>query len=106
MCGWLDRDNSFGFAWSPGKSTKIFCFHHLAKFINGIPARWTGFSVPSIPNESALPADENNCTPIDRRRMQVYEQARTSAQIVVETTSAERQKHRKARLMSILTEGL
>jgi putative nucleotidyltransferase with HDIG domain len=38
--------------------------------------------------------------------MQVYEQARTSAHIVVETTSSERQKHRKTRLMSILTEGL
>lgn len=33
-------------------------------------------------------------------------QARISAQIVVETTSPERQKRRKARLMSILTEGL
>jgi HD-like signal output (HDOD) protein len=38
--------------------------------------------------------------------MQVYEQTRTSAHIVVETTSPERQKRRKARLMSILTEGL
>jgi HD-like signal output (HDOD) protein len=38
--------------------------------------------------------------------MQVYEQPRTSAHIVVETTSPERQKRRKARLMSILTEGL
>ncbi len=38
--------------------------------------------------------------------MQVYEQARTSAYIVVETTSPERQKRRKARLMSILNEGL
>lgn len=38
--------------------------------------------------------------------MQVYEQPRTSAYIVVETTSPERQKRRKARLMSILTEGL
>jgi HD-like signal output (HDOD) protein len=38
--------------------------------------------------------------------MQVHEQARTSAHIVVETTSPERQKRRKARLMSILTEGL
>lgn len=38
--------------------------------------------------------------------MQVYEQARTSARIVVETASPERKKRRKARLMSILTEGL
>jgi HD-like signal output (HDOD) protein len=38
--------------------------------------------------------------------MQVYEQPRTSAHIVVEITSPERQKRRKARLMSILTEGL
>jgi HD-like signal output (HDOD) protein len=38
--------------------------------------------------------------------MQVYEQTRTSAHIVVETASPERQKRRKARLMSILTEGL
>ena len=38
--------------------------------------------------------------------MQVYEQTRTSAHIVVETSSPERQKRRKARLMSILTEGL
>jgi HD-like signal output (HDOD) protein len=38
--------------------------------------------------------------------MQVYEQTRTSAHIVVETTSPERQKRRKERLMSILTEGL
>lgn len=38
--------------------------------------------------------------------MQVCEQTRTSAHIVVETASPERQKRRKARLMSILTEGL
>lgn len=38
--------------------------------------------------------------------MQVYELTPTSAHIVVETTSPERQKRRKARLMSILTEGL
>ena len=38
--------------------------------------------------------------------MQVHEQTPTSAQIVVETTSPERQKRRKTRLMSILTEGL
>ena len=38
--------------------------------------------------------------------MQVHEQPRTSAYIVVETASPERQKRRKARLMSILTEGL
>lgn len=38
--------------------------------------------------------------------MQVHEQTRTSAHIVVETTSPDRQKRRKARLMSILTEGL
>ena len=38
--------------------------------------------------------------------MQVCEQARTSAHIVVESESPKRQKRRKARLMSILTEGL
>jgi putative nucleotidyltransferase with HDIG domain len=38
--------------------------------------------------------------------MQVHEQPKTSANIIVETTSPERQKRRKARLMSILTEGL
>jgi putative nucleotidyltransferase with HDIG domain len=38
--------------------------------------------------------------------MQVYEQARTSARTVVEITSPERQKRRKARLMSILKDGL
>ena len=38
--------------------------------------------------------------------MQVYVQTRTSANIIVETTCPERQKRRKARLMSILTEGL
>jgi HD-like signal output (HDOD) protein len=38
--------------------------------------------------------------------MQASEQTLTSAHIVVETTSPERQKRRKARLMSILTEGL
>ena len=38
--------------------------------------------------------------------MQVSEQTPTSAHIVVENTFPERQKRRKARLMSILTEGL
>jgi HD-like signal output (HDOD) protein len=38
--------------------------------------------------------------------VQVYAQTRTSANIIVETTYPERQKRRKARLMSILTEGL
>ncbi len=35
-----------------------------------------------------------------------YEKARPSARIVIETISPERQTRRKARLMSILTEGL
>ena len=38
--------------------------------------------------------------------MQVHEQTRPSAQTFVEITSPEQQKRRKARLMSILTEGL
>lgn len=38
--------------------------------------------------------------------MELHEQTRTSAHIFVETTSPERQKRRKARLMSLLTEGL
>jgi HD-like signal output (HDOD) protein len=38
--------------------------------------------------------------------MQVYGQTWTSAHIIVETTSSERQNGRKTRLMSILTEGL
>ncbi len=38
--------------------------------------------------------------------MQVNEHTRTSAHIFVETTSPERQKRRKGRLTSILTEGL
>jgi HD-like signal output (HDOD) protein len=38
--------------------------------------------------------------------MQVYEQTRPSARMVVETTSLELQKRRKTRLMSILNEGL
>jgi HD-like signal output (HDOD) protein len=38
--------------------------------------------------------------------MQVHEHTRTSAYIVVDNTPLERQKRRKARLMSILTEGL
>ena len=38
--------------------------------------------------------------------MQVYEQTRPSAQTFVDITSSERQKRRKAQLMSILNEGL
>src|SRR5215472_7611585 len=38
--------------------------------------------------------------------MQLYEQTRTSAHIVLDNASLERQKRRKARLTSILTEGL
>jgi putative nucleotidyltransferase with HDIG domain len=38
--------------------------------------------------------------------MQVHEQTRSSAHIFVDNVSLERQKRRKARLMSILTEGL